>query len=203
MASFIDMLHQFWNNLQQGQVLPLGTWSYVLLMILIIIQGPISTMLGGAAAATGLLNPLGVLVVAMVGNLGADAFWYSMGYSSNALWTRPFFRRYQKVVVALQSEMKQHAFKVLLMAKLSIGMAVPAMIASGFARVPWRKWLPVVVLGEFIWTGSLLVTGYFATESIMDSRWVVVQFGGFVSVVLLALLGAYALRRLRGHEKRG
>ena len=46
----------------------------MLLMILIVIQGPISTMLGGAAAAAGLLNPFGVLAVAMVGNLGADAF---------------------------------------------------------------------------------------------------------------------------------
>ncbi len=197
MNPLIEVLHQFWVDLQQGQVLPLGNWSYLLLMVLIVIQGPISTMLGGAASAAGLLNPVAVLVVAMVGNLGADAFWYSMGYSSKAIWQKPFFRRYHEVAVSLQEEMRRHALKVLLMAKLSIGMAVPAVIAAGFAQVPWRKWFPVVVLGEFIWTGSLLLTGYYATHSIIASKWAIVQFGGIVSVGLFVVVMVYIVRLLR------
>ncbi len=197
MTPFIEMLRQFWDSLQQGQVLPLGNWSYLLLMVLIIIQGPISTMLGGAAAAAGLLNPIAVLVVAMFGNLGADAFWYSMGYTSRIVWTRPFLRRYHELVVSLQSEMQRHALKVLLLAKLSVGMAVPAMIAAGFAQVPWRKWFLIVILGEFVWTGSLLLTGYYATDSIIGSRWTIVQLGEFVSVILIVAAGLYVWRMLR------
>ncbi len=200
MTAVLDTVREFWVSLQQGQVLPLGSWSYLLLMVLIIIQGPISTMLGGAAAATGLLNPLGVLVVAMVGNLGADAFWYSMGYSSKIVWKRPFFRRYHEVVISLQLEMQRHALKVLLLAKLSVGMAVPAMIAAGFAQVPWRKWFLVVMLGEFVWTGSLLLTGYYATDSIIDSRWTIVQLGGAMSAVLIVGVGYYVWRMLQRHK---
>ena len=51
MDSFLEMMRHFWMDLQQGQVAPLGLWSYFLLMVLIVIQGPISTMFGGAAAA--------------------------------------------------------------------------------------------------------------------------------------------------------
>ena len=60
MASLLDILRQFWVDLQAGLLPPLGNWNYVVLMIQIIIQGPVSTMLGGAAAAAGLFNPLGV-----------------------------------------------------------------------------------------------------------------------------------------------
>ena len=142
MQFFLESLDQFWQNLQGGQLPPLGYWNYLLLMIMIIIQGPISTMLGGAVAAAGLLNPFGVLMVAMVGNLGADVFWYTMGRSSRIVSLERWSRRSQAWVGVLREAMRRHALKVLLMAKLSIGMAVPAVIAAGLARVPWRRWFP-------------------------------------------------------------
>ena len=32
--------------------------------------------------------------------------------------------------------------------------------------MPWRRWFPVVFLGETLWTGTLLLIGYYATEAI-------------------------------------
>ena len=195
--AILEAMRHFWLDLQQGQVISLGLGSYLLLMVLIIIQGPISTMLGGAAAAAGLLNPVGVLAVAVVGNLGADALWYSVGRSSTRLWTRPTFRRYRALANVLQGEMQRHATRVLLLAKLSVGMAVPAVIAAGLARVPWRRWFPVVALGELLWTGALLLTGYFATEKLIASESTIVRLGTAVSAALFVGTMVYVLRRLR------
>lgn len=196
-----EILSQLGTSLPLGQNAPAGIWIYLLLMVLIVIQGPVSTMLGGAAAAAGLLNPLGVLVVALVGNLGADVFWYSLGYSGKDIWRRRFFRRYRNIANMLRTEMQRHAVTVLLMAKLSVGMAVPTVIAAGLAQVPWRRWFPPVVVGELIWTGSLLLVGYYATESIMRSEWAVVQFGIIVSVVLFVLMVLYVLRKSQQEKK--
>jgi len=195
--TFFETLRLFWENLQQGQVLPLGIWSYFLLMVLIIIQGPISTMLGGAAASVGLLSPVGVFCVAVVGNLGADAFWYSMGYSSKIVWSWPFLRRYRIVVDFLTKEMHRHTIKVLLMGKLSVGMAVPAVIAAGIAQIPWRRFFPIVMVGELVWTGSFLLIGYYGTESLKGSEGAVVWFGVFVSVVFLGVAAVYLLRKFQ------
>jgi membrane protein DedA with SNARE-associated domain len=80
-------------------------------------------------------------------------------------------------------------------------MAVPTVIAAGLAQVPWRRWFPPVVVGELIWTGSLLLVGYYATESIMRSEWAVVQFGIIVSVVLFVLMVLYVLRKAQQDKK--
>jgi membrane protein DedA with SNARE-associated domain len=154
-------------------------------MVMIIIQGPISTMLGGAAAAAGLLNPFGVLAVAMVGNLGADAFWYTMGSSSKIRKVGRWSRRSQALIEVLRAAMHEHALKVLLMAKLSIGMAVPAVIAAGLARVPWRRWFPIALIGEILWTGMLLLVGFYATEAIKGAEQIVVYLGAVGSAVLI------------------
>ena len=199
MDIFLDSFAQFWLNLQHGQLPSLGIWNYLLLMIMIVIQGPLSTMLGGAAAAAGLPNPFGVLAVAVVGNLGADTFWYAMGRASKIGYVGRWSRRSQVLVRVLRDAMHEHALKVLLMAKLSIGMAVPAVLAAGLARVPWRRWFPIVLTGEILWTGMLLLVGYYATEAIKGAEQVVVYLG-VVGIVLL-IAGAIVVipRRLKQH----
>jgi membrane protein DedA with SNARE-associated domain len=199
MEIFLESLQQFWLTLQNGQLPLLGRWNYLILMILIILQGPLSTMLGGAAAAAGLLNPFGVLLVAMVGNLGADAFWYTMGRSSKIGKLARWSRRSQALVDVLRAGMHTHALKVLLMAKLSIGMAVPAIIAAGLARVPWRRWFPIVLLGEILWTGMLLLVGFYATEAIKGAEQVVVYLGAVGSAVFIGVILVYVPRELKRH----
>jgi membrane protein DedA with SNARE-associated domain len=183
--TILNVLSQFWLNFQHGQLPVLGGWNYLLLMVLIVVQGPIATMLGGAAAAAGLLNPFGVLGVAVVGNLGADAFWFTMGRASKIGALGRWSRRSQLLVRVLREVMHEHALKVLLMAKLSIGLAVPAIIAAGLARLPWRRWFPIVFTGEILWTGMLLLVGYFATEVIKGAEQVGVYLGAVASALLI------------------
>ena len=165
----MELLQQFWRDLQQGQLPELGYWNYVLLGFLIVLQGPAATLLGGAAAAAGLLRPFWVLVAGMGGNLTADAVWYSVGRAGKAAWLQRSGRRLRVNQTHLDrfvAGMQLHSTRILLLAKLSAGFAVPALIAAGLARIPWRRWFPVVFLGETLWTGSLLLLGYYATEAI-------------------------------------
>lgn len=199
MDAILETLQQFWLALLQGELPPLGYWNYLLLMVFIIIQGPISTMLGGAAASAGLLNPYAVLAVAMFGNLSADAFWYSVGYTGKTLWIDRVLRRHRALVAALQQAMQAHALKILLLAKLSLGMAVPAVVAAGLARVPWRRWFPVVMGGEVIFTGTLLLIGYYATEMIKGAERGVLYFGAAASAVLIVAMVVMAPRVLRSY----
>ena len=199
MNAFLEMLRQFGADLQNGLLPPLGNWNYMLLMILIIIQGPVFSMVGGAAAAAGLLHPFGVLVAAIVGNLGADVFWYSVGLTSKLTWIDGWLGRRRELTTVLQREMQQHALKILLLAKLSVGMAVPAILAAGLAQVPWRKWFPIVVTVEVLWTGTLLLIGYYATEAMIGAERAVLAFGVMVSVGLFALIALVVPRKLRQH----
>lgn len=169
MLSLLELLQQFWTNLQHGQLPQLGSWNYLLLAFLILWQGPVATLLGGAAASAGLLKPELVFLAGMTGNLTADILWYTIGRSGNVdRLFKPGGRlgKYSTRFNLLQDGMRRHSTKILLLAKLSAGFALPTLVAAGISRLRWRRWFPVVFVGETIWTGSLVLIGYFATEAI-------------------------------------
>lgn len=193
-----SQLNQLWQALQQGQLPELGVWKYLLLGFLIVLQGPAATLLGGAMAAAGLLRPFGVLLAGMGGNLTADAIWYTFGKAGQLNWFVRPGRRFGVRQAHLERflwGMQQHSTKVLLLAKLSAGFAVPALIAAGLARVPWRRWFPIVFLGETVWTGSLFLLGYYATEAIKRVEEGLHYLGIGVALLLVWLLLWWLPRR--------
>lgn len=156
-------------TLFDGQIPEWGYWSYLALAVLVAIEGPIATLLGAAAASAGVMRPWLVFFAAAGGNLTADSLWYLMGYLGKIEW---FFNIGQRMglnrtrMEALQRNMKRHAVKVLFFAKLSMSLMIPSLIAAGLVKARWRRWFPAVFGGEMIWTGALVLIGFYATEAI-------------------------------------
>lgn len=200
MNVILDTLSQFLHAMQTGSAVPWGAWSYVMMAVLAFIEGPIVTVLGAAAASTGLMNPWLVLVSASTGNLIADSLWYSLGYAGRTEWLvrhgglinlRPTH------IEHLRKDLNLHARKILLVAKLSPGLPMPALIAAGMARVPWRRWFPVIFAAEMAWTGCLVLLGYHFTLTIsrMEAGLKAVAIGAML--LFLLMIGRYGLRFLR------
>jgi len=169
MDKWIELLKSFWVLLQQGQLPEVGRWNYLLLAILVALEGPIATLLGAAAASAGLMRIWAVFVAAAAGNLTADMLWYLLGYYGKVdtalrlgRWAGLKRKHLDRLTVAMQ----KHALRILFFAKLTAGFMIPSLIATGLARIPWKRWFPVVFLGEMIWTGSLLLIGFYTTEAI-------------------------------------
>jgi membrane protein DedA with SNARE-associated domain len=205
MSELVEVLRTFWANLQSGQLNQLGPWNYLVLAFFMVWQGPIATLLGGAAAAAGLLKPGWVFLAGIVGNLAADVVWYSLGRRGKV--DRLFDEggkfsnqrgRYQR----LRGAMRHHATKILLMAKLSAGLAVPALVTAGITRVEWRKWFPVVFIGETIWTGSLLLLGFYATEAIKQVEDEIQLLIALMSFIFLMVVVWYLPHLLHHQEDR-
>lgn len=175
----------------------LGPWSYLLLMLLVLIEGPIATLLGAFAASAGLMRPGLVFVSAATANLTADTMWYSVGYLGKTDWLVKYGRviRLRQVHIdLLKEQVRTHASRILLIGKLTLSFAVPVLIAAGMARVPWRRYFPVVALGEVFWTGSLVAGGYFLRESI--KQWEIgLQLAGALGAIVFVLLGVAFIAR--------
>lgn len=166
---------------------PLGGWSYILLALLVAIEGPSATILGAVMASTGALRLPWVFVAASAGNLSADVSWYLLGSLGRlqALSQRfGWVRKREAQIMRLEHEMKQHALKILLVAKLTLGLVVPALIAAGIARVPWRRWFPIIFIAECIWTGGLVLAGFHLTEYIRQLE---------IGLEVLAIAGTVAV----------
>lgn len=172
--------------LKSGQLPEWGIWSYLVLALLVAVEGPIATLLGAAAASAGVMRPWLVFVAAAFGNMTADSLWYSLGYFGKTNWLINRAKRMgvnEEHLQKLENNLREHAAKVIFFAKLSVSLIIPTLIAAGLVKVPWRKWFPSVLGAEMIWTGSLVLIGYYATESIKRVE------QGLEYVILFATIG--------------
>ena len=179
-------------SLVPGQTAPWAGWIYLLLAILVAVEGPLATLAGAVAASAGYLNPILVFVSAGLGNLAADLLWYLLGYFGKIEWLSNHLGRLgikEGSLARLQRDIHTHIRKVLFVAKLTFGFAVPTLVAAGLARIPVKRWLGVLSLAECIWTGSLVLMGYYFGYMVQriesDLRWL--SLGGILLVIGLIL----------------
>lgn len=193
MINLLQLLHNLIVTLRSGQLPELGFWTYIILALLVLVEGPIATLLGAAAASAGLMRPGGVFLAAAMGNLTADTLWYTVGYLGKTKWITQFGQRFglrESLIKHLEQHMIRHATRVLFLAKLTLSFVIPSLIAAGLLRIPWKRWFPTLILAETLWTGSLVLIGFYTTEALKRvEQWVEYTALGvsvlFVVIVIL------------------
>ncbi len=197
MDQLLGIVDAFWDQLRAG-AFPRGSdWNYLILLVLVIVEGPLASLLGAVAASAGIMDLRLVFATIMVGNFLADISWYTLGYVSKEstllrygrwLGLRPHHLQ------RLRWGMRRHSTKILLVAKFSTGFIIPTLVAAGLVRVPFRQWFPIVFAGEVFWATVLLLIGYYATETVksVERGLHYLAVVGFVALVILLL---YLARR--------
>jgi membrane protein DedA with SNARE-associated domain len=165
---FLQLLHNLVLAIQSGKLPHWGSWTYFLLILLVIMEGPSATLLGAAAASAGVMKPSFVFLAATVGNLTADSLWYSVGYVGKIEWLLRFQRLglRKQLIERLKRSMVKHTIQILLIAKFTLSFMIPTLITAGLLRIPWRRWFPTLIFADTVWTGLLITIGYYFIESI-------------------------------------
>lgn len=192
----METLQTLLVQLQSGNLPEMGPWSYLLLAILVAVEGPIATLFAAAAASTGLLHPPLVFVAAAAGNLAADSLWYILGYAGREDWLTKIGGKIgvqREQIESLTDSMRENAVRILVIAKLTAGLVIPSLIAAGLVRVSWRRWFPALLPIEMLWTGTLVITGYYAAHVIRQVERGV-EIIGLAGSVLLVLIILYNIR---------
>jgi membrane protein DedA with SNARE-associated domain len=204
MEIIIEFVRELWSTIHSGVWPELGIWSYVLLVVLVATEGPISTLLGAAAAAAGILDIQFVLISAIVGNVLGDCLWYSIGYANNL---QSIYRRGRWLGLRrhhldrLELEMHTHATKLIALSKLAIGLIIPTLVAAGLARVPLKRWLPLVLVVETVWTILMVNLGYHSTGLITQLERSIQAIGVIVLVAIIVGVVWYARRMYQRSEE--
>lgn len=204
MDTLIDLLRTFVMALRDGKLPELGYWTYVLLAVLVAVEGPIATLLGAAAASAGLMRPIPVFFAATAGNLTADTLWYGLGYAGKMEWVSGLSERMgidKRHFERMEKNLQEHAVKVIFLAKLTVSFVIPTLVAAGLVKAPWRKWFPPVFIGEMLWTGSLVLAGYYAAEAIKRVEQGVEYITLFGSAFFLVFLLWLGRRIMKDEEK--
>ena len=197
MESIIDIVQQFWVNFQHGQLPDLGSWNYALMAGALIVQGRTSAFFGGIAAAAGYLNLGLIILVAISARVLVDIVWYRIGATGYVDRFGRRFSAYERISNSVHDGVSTRPLRFILIAKLSNGLSMPAVIAAGSANVPIRSWLPASFIGELIWTIPLLMLGYIATDTFGQIEGGLSYFTMGISGIMMMVFVVYVIRSRR------
>lgn len=146
-------------------------WTYLLVIFLVAINGEAAILLAASIASVGIINPFIALGAVTLGNVISDSLWFALGYFGKIDWLLKRSRwlgiKSENMELACQI-IRKDTIKLLVFSKLTNWITIPALIATGFAKVPWRKWFPTIVISNFFIGVILMSLGYFMTSKILE-----------------------------------
>ena len=197
MLAVNELFHQFLSNFGVGSANS-HLFVYAALMLAVMIEGPVAILVGATAASSGFLNPLPVFMAASLGNLFGDLAWYLLGYSGKIEWALKlrFLHLDLRKITFLKQAIARNAVKILAIAKLTNGLIVPALIATGLARVSLRRWFPIIFITNLITTGIFVAIGYYTAVNLLKfdhwMRYIALVF----SFIILILVTVFIRKKL-------
>jgi len=138
--------------------------GYWIILPLMIIEGPVATIITAMLASLGAFNVFVVFVLSVLGDIIGDVILYGAGYK----WGMGFVRRVgryigitENLVARMEEYFKRHGGKTIFAVKSTTGLCWATFTAAGIVRMPFKKFLLYSFLGGIIWSSFLVAMGYF------------------------------------------
>ena len=138
-----------------------GYWGMLPLMI---IEGPVITIVSAMLASLGAFNWLVVLIFSMAGDVIGDVMLYGAGYK----WGMGFVRNIgkyigitEKLVLKMEKYFENHGGKTIFAVKTTTGLCWATFTAAGIVKMKFWKFVKYSILGGVVWSSFLVAMGYF------------------------------------------
>jgi len=166
----------------------ISQYGYWILFPLMIIEGPIVTLIGGGLAALGVLRVELVFLLSIFGDLTMDIILYYIGFYGNARLRKRIAKhsKWEKRRILVRNFFKKHGGKVIFFVKISSGLCYVTFITAGMIRMPLKRFLFFSLVGGIIWSGLLVGLGYFYGHLYQEISGKIEQAG--IIVILLTTL---------------
>jgi membrane protein DedA with SNARE-associated domain len=136
-----------------------GGWVYAVAFTWAFFEGETFVLLGGAAAAQGILDPWLLGIAVAVGSFCGDQCWFLLGRRYGVpLLTR--FPRWRSRVAAPLAWLARWDRWFILSYRFIYGIRNVSSFALGLSPVPRQRFLRLNLLGSFIWAASFVAIGY-------------------------------------------
>lgn len=170
-------------------------YRYLLLVPIVMIEGPIATIITGFLASFGLMNPYLAYPLIVVGDVLGDSLYYAFGrFGSKALlrgWGKYIGFTLERVE-KLKEHFRKHAGKTLLLGKLTHFLGAGVLVAAGMAMMPFFPFVGYSILGTIPKSFLLFVVGfYFGQAYILINHYLDYAAFGMLVLVLLLFLFYY------------
>jgi membrane protein DedA with SNARE-associated domain len=163
-------------------------YGYWILYPLMVIEGPIVTLVAGGLAALGILRIELVFIISVIGDLTMDIGLYYFGLYGNRR-LREWIAKHKKLELRrrqVRTFFKNHGGKVIFFVKISSGLCYITFITAGMIKMPLRRFLFFSFIGGIIWSGLLTGLGYFYGHLYQEISGKIEQAG--LIIITLAVL---------------
>lgn len=171
-------------------------YKYPIIFLTTVFEGPIIMMMSGFLLRLGLASFWPIYITLMAGDLVGDTVWYLVGYH----FAHPLAGKYGKfigltpeLIEKTKSIFDNHQKKILFISKITMGLGLPqaTLVVAGMSKMPFKKYISSLFLGQIIFTGVLLSIGYFFGNLYekINKDFRILSAVAFFLVVVLVLTG--------------
>jgi membrane protein DedA with SNARE-associated domain len=167
--------------------------SYFIFFIGAAIEGPITTVSGAFLSSLGDFNIFIIYILSILGDITSDIVLYCLGYFGGQpiiSKAEKFLKIKKSFVTQLNERFKKNGGKIIFYVKLSVGLCWITFLTAGATKMSFKKFIFFSFLGGLIWSGLLVILGYFfgyAAEQIGNyikyAGWLV--FGILILIILI------------------
>jgi membrane-associated protein len=166
-------------------------YGYFVAVPIMILEGPIITIVMGFLCSLGFFNLLAVIVLGVISDLISDTIYYWSGYHGGPKVLKKLkisqIDQGNQSLQKLKDRFEQHPGKIFFSAKVLTGLAQSTFVLAGVTRINYPKVLKYTIPGGIIWTGSLAILGYYFGRYATD----ISKFLSRTGLVLFFLLASF------------
>lgn len=178
------------------QIVPLLIqYKYHLIFPIMVIEGPIVTVISAFLSSLGYFNVFAVYALAIIGDFVGDTLYYAAGYYGR----KGFIDRWghyigitAKRVVRVEGHFHSHSGKTLVLGKLSQGIGAVILVAAGAVKMKYWKFIGYNMVATIPKSFILLLIGlYFGQAYAMISQYM--DYTALITIALAVLFTAVYL----------
>lgn len=170
----------------------LHNYRYYILFPLVIVEGPIVTVIAGFLCNAGIFNVFIVFPIIVLGDLIGDSIYYALGYWGSSGWLQKLTIRLgltQKRQQRITLYIANNSFKTILLSKLILGIGVSGLFLAGKSRLPYGRFIKICLLTSLLQCSFYLAVGwFFGTFYQTISRYLDIVASISILIVLVFLL---------------
>lgn len=183
---------------------PLNYYRYLLLFPIVVVEGPIATILAGFLVSLGYLDFPLAYGLAVAADLLGDTLYYLVGrFGAKRVVDR--WGKYLGIswdqIEKLDRHFERHVGKTLLLGKLTHGAGGLILLAAGAAEVPYPAFLWFNLLGTLPKSLALLLVGFYFGHAYRSIRTYLNDIA-LITIGIVVLVGlGYFFYGLRSRRK--
>ncbi len=180
------------------------SFRYFILFPLVVIEGPIITVIAGFFISLGQLDFYLTYLLVVAGDLAGDSLYYLLGRFGKtgflSRWGR-FIGLNQERITGIERHFNDHGGKTMFIGKLSHGIGAAFLVAAGLGRMPYPKFVWYNFLATAVKSLVLIAIGYYFGHALTRIKtlldWVAVII---IGAGLIAAAWYYFYHRPRNHD---